>query len=172
MKYTKQTLVVIVSKYRTYNTKKNEVMGFVTVEDLSGSMDMLVFPNVFREVSDIINENNVLIVNGTVSLKDDEATILADSVYEIGSEEAGHILAAKKDPKYGLYIKVDGQNTPQFRQCCGVLARYSGMMPVYFYLQDKKQYVKAPQRLWIRESINALDELKYVVGESNVVIRK
>ena len=82
------------------------------------------------------------------------------------------MLMAKKDPKYGLYIKVDGQNTPQFKQCCGVLARFRGMMPVYFYLQDKKQYVKAPQRLWIRESINALDELKYVVGESNVVLRK
>ena len=169
---TKQTIVVIVSKYRTYTTKKNEVMGFVTVEDLSGSMDMLVFPNVFKEVSDIINENSVLIVNGTVSLKDEEATILADSIYEIGSEEAKHILAAKKDPKYGLYIKVDGQNTAQFRQCCAVLARYKGMMPVYFYLQDTKQYVKAPPRLWMRESINALDELKYVVGESNVVIRK
>ena len=100
------------------------------------------------------------------------AQILADSIYEIGSEEAKHILATKKDPKYGLYIKVDGQNTAQFRQCCAVLARYKGMMPVYFYLQDTKQYVKAPPRLWMRESINALDELKYVVGESNVVIRK
>ena len=169
---TKQTIVVIVSKFRTYTTKKNEVMGFVTVEDLSGSMDMLVFPNIFKEVTDIINENSVLVVNGTVSLKDEEATIIADAIYDINSEEAKHILAAKKDSKYGLYIKVNGQNTPEFKQCCGILTRYKGMLPVYFYLQDKKQYVKAPQRLWIRESLNALDELKYVVGEDNVVIRK
>lgn len=169
---TKQTIVVIVSKYRSYVTKKNETMGFVTVEDLSGAMDMLVFPNVFKETMDIINENAVLIVNGTVSLKDEEATILADSIYEIGSEEAKHIYMSKKDPKYGLYLKVPGQNTPQFKQACAIMSRYSGMLPVYFYLQDKNQYIKAPQRLWIRESINALDELKYVVGESNVVLRK
>ena len=79
---------------------------------------------------------------------------------------------SKKDPKYGLYLKVPGQNTPQFKQACAIMSRYSGMLPVYFYLQDKNQYIKAPQRLWIRESINALDELKYVVGESNVVLRK
>ncbi len=169
---TKQTVVAIVSKYKTYTTKKNEVMGFVTIEDLSGSMDMIVFPNIFKEIQEIISENTVLIVNGTVSLKDEEATLIADSVYKIDSEEAGHILNAKKDSKYGLYIKVDGQNTPQFRQACGVLAKYNGMLPVYFYVQDKKQYIKAPQRLWMRESINALDELKYVVGESNVVLRK
>ena len=161
-----------ISKYKTYTTKKNEVMGFVTVEDLSGSMDMIVFPNIFKEIQEIISENSVLIINGTVSLKDEEATIIADSVYEIDSEEATHILKSKTNPKYGVYIKVDSQNSPQFRQACGIMAKYRGMMPVYFYLQDKRQYIKAPQRLWIRESINALDELKYVVGESNVVIRK
>ena len=169
---TKQTIVAIISKYKTYTTKKNEVMGFVTVEDLSGSMDMIVFPNIFKEIQEIISENSVLIINGTVSLKDEEATIIADSVYEIDSEEATHILKSKTNSKYGVYIKVDSQNSPQFKQACGIMAKYRGMMPVYFYLQDKRQYIKAPQRLWIRESINALDELKYVVGESNVVIRK
>ena len=169
---TKQTIVAIVSKYRNYTTKKNDIMGFVTVEDLTGSMDMLVFPNLLKDVSEIVTENNVLIIEGTISLKDEEATILADNIYEISSEEAAHILGAKKDPKYGLYIKVPGQNTPVFRQACSVMSRFKGMLPVYFYLQDKKQYVKAPQRLWIRESINALEELKYIAGESNVVLRK
>ena len=169
---TKQTLVAIVAKHRTHLTKKNERMGFITIEDLTGTMDMIVFPKLFENTAVELVDNTVLIVEGTVSLKDDQATIIADSIYDISSEDAQHILAAKKDPKYGLYIKVPSQNDVVFKRACSVLSRFPGMLPVYFYLQDKKQYIKAPQRLWIRESIGAMDELKYIAGESNVVLRK
>ncbi|MBQ3007989.1 MAG: DNA polymerase III subunit alpha [Oscillospiraceae bacterium] len=169
---TKQTLVAIVAKYRHHMTKKNERMGFITIEDLSGTMDMIVFPKLFESTSVDLTDNTILIVEGTISLKDEEATIIADSIYDINSEEAKHILAAKIDPKYGLYIKVPSQNDMIFKKSCAVLSRYEGMLPVYFYLQDKKQYIKAPQRFWIRESRDVLDELKYIAGESNVVLRK
>lgn len=168
---TRQTIVAIISKYRYHTTKKNERMGFITIEDLSGTMGMIVFPKLFETTKVSLVDNTVIIVEGTVSLKEDEATIIADNIYDINSEDAAHILAAKKDPKYGVYIKVAGQNDPIFKMACGVLSRFSGMMPVYFYLQDKKQYIKAPQRLWIRKSVNAIDELEYIVGKGNVVLR-
>ncbi len=169
---TKQTLVVIVASFRQHVTKKNEKMGFVTIEDLSGTMGMIVFPKLLESITVNLNDNAVIIVEGNVSLKEDEVTIIADNIYDINSEEAKHILAVKKDSKYGIYIKVPGQNDNVFRQCCSVLNRFGGMIPVYFYLQDTKQYVKAPKRLWIRDSISAMDELKYVAGENNVVFRK
>ena len=169
---TQQTLVVIVSKYRHHTTKKKELMGFVTVEDLTASMDMIVFPNVFNATKASIVDNAVLIVRGTISLKDDQPTIVAEEVYDINSEEASHILAMKKDPKYGLYIKVSSQNDISFKKSCDILKRYNGLMPVYFYLQDKKQYIRAPKNFWVRNSINIIDELEYVVGEENVVLRK
>ncbi len=169
---TKQTLVAIVAKYRYHTTKKNERMGFITIEDLTGTMDMIVFPKLFDTTTVSLTDNTVLIVEGTVSLKDEEATIIADNIYDIDSEEARHILALKKDPKYGIYIKVPGQNDLVFKKSVAVLQRYQGMIPVYFYLQDTKQYIKAPQRLWARESINIIDELEYVAGKGNVVFRK
>ncbi len=169
---TQQTLVVIVSKYRHHTTKKKELMSFVTVEDLTASMDMIVFPNVFNETKASIVDNAVLIVKGTISLKDDQPTIVAEEIYDINSEEACHILAMKKDSKYGLYIKVPSQNDISFKNSCDILKRYRGLMPVYFYLQDKKQYVRAPKNFWVRNSINIIDELKYVVGNENVVLIK
>ncbi len=169
---TKQTLVVIVASFRQHVTKKNEKMGFVTIEDLSGTMGMIVFPKLLESTTVNLNDNAVIIVEGNVSLKEDETTIIAENIYDINSEEAKHILAVKNDPKYGIYIKVPGQNDIVFKQCCGVLSRFGGMIPVYFYLQDTKQYVKAPKRLWLRDSISAMDELKYVAGENNVVFRK
>lgn len=169
---TQQTLVVIVSKYRHHTTKKKELMAFVTIEDMTGSMDMIVFPNVFNKTKANMIDNAVLIVKGTISLKDDQPTIIADSVYDIESEEAQHILAMKKNPKYGLYIKIPSQNDIKFRQSCAILKKYEGVMPVYFYLQDVKKYIKAPENFWVRNSLMIEDELKYIVGENNVVIVK
>ncbi len=169
---TKQTLVAIVVNYRQHLTKKGEKMGFLTIEDLTGTMGMIVFPKLLETTSVNLADNAVIIVEGNISLKEDEVTIIADNIYDINSEEAKHILKAKQDSKYGIYIKVPGQTDPVFARTCQVISRYQGMIPVYFYLQDRKQYIKAPTRLWLRESINLMDELEYVAGEGNVVFRK
>lgn len=169
---TKQTIVAIVSKYRHHTTKKNELMGFITIEDLTGTMDMIVFPNVFKNTTAALVDNAVIIVSGTVSLKDEEATIIADRIYAVESEEARHMLALAKDPKYGMYIKVPSQNDIIFRKSCSILSNYHGNIPVYFYFQDTKAYVKAPEKFWMRESVTGLEELKAVAGNNNVVFRK
>ncbi len=169
---TRQTLVVIVAGFRRHLTKKGDRMGFATVEDLTGTMGMIVFPKVLENLPVNINDNATIIVEGNISIKEDEVSIIADKIIDVNSEDARHMLQAKKNPKYGLYIKVPSQEDFKFRQSCGVLTRYNGMMPVYFYLQDKKQYIKAPQRLWVRESINIADELEYIVGKGNVAFIK
>ncbi len=170
---TKQTLVCVVADYRRHQTKKNEKMGFATVEDLTGTMGMIVFPKLLEACSNIhFTENAVIVVQGTISLKEDEVSIIADSIYDIDSEEAKRILNVSKNPKYGVYIKVPSQTDAIFAGACQVLNRYNGLVPVYFYLQDKQQYIKAPKRLWIRESINLIDELEFVAGKGNAVFRK
>jgi DNA polymerase-3 subunit alpha len=167
----KQTLVVIISSYKSFTTKKKEMMGFFTVEDLTGSMDMVVFPNLFRKKQDILTPNSVLIVEGTIQFKEDIPSLLADDVYDADSEEALRILKSKKDEKYGLYLKVSCMNDAKFKRSCNVLSNYRGMTPVFFYLSDEKKYILAPKKLWVRNSENAMRELRYILGEENVAYR-
>ena len=57
-------------------TKSNTLMAFTTVEDLTGSMELLVFPRILAECRAALQENAVVVASGRVSVKEDEAARL------------------------------------------------------------------------------------------------
>lgn len=50
-------------------TKSNTLMAFTTVEDLTGSMELLVLPRILAERRAALQENAVVVANGRVSIK-------------------------------------------------------------------------------------------------------
>ena len=67
------TLVCTIVKNKIMTTKSNTLMAFTTVEDLTGSMELLVFPRILAECRAALQENAVVVANGRVSVKEDEA---------------------------------------------------------------------------------------------------
>ena len=57
-------------------TKSNTLMAFTTVEDLTGTMELLIFPRVLAECRAALQENAVVVANGRVSVKEEEAARL------------------------------------------------------------------------------------------------
>ena len=75
------TLVCTVVRTKTINTKAGGMMAFITVEDLSGSMEVLAFPKVLLAASEAVHDNAVVVIKGRVSYKEDEPSkLIADSI--------------------------------------------------------------------------------------------
>ena len=70
------TLVCTIVRNKIMTTKSNTLMAFTTVEDLTGSMELLVFPRILAECRAALQENAVVVANGRVSVKEDEAARL------------------------------------------------------------------------------------------------
>ena len=169
---TRQTVVVIVSAFRAFTTKKKEQMGFLSIEDLTGIMDMIVFPNLFEKARHLLSINSVIVVEGTVQFKDDVPSLIADRIYDADGEEARNLLKAKQDPKFGLYLKVPSRKSDSFGKVCALLKEYDGTIPVFFYVADEKRYIKAPANLWARDSRRLTEELEEILGKENVVRKR
>ncbi len=58
-------------------------MAFVELEDLTGRLELVVFPNVYAKLADLWEEDKVIWVNGKVSDKDGSLKILCDDAGEI-----------------------------------------------------------------------------------------
>ena len=56
----------------TKTTKKQELMAFIQMEDITGLFEVIVFPNTYREYAPILKENRALLVVGKVSVREDE----------------------------------------------------------------------------------------------------
>ena len=80
------TILCTVVKNKIMTTKSNTLMAFTTVEDLTGTMELLIFPRVLAECRAALQENAVVVANGRVSVKEEEAArLIVEGVQPIES---------------------------------------------------------------------------------------
>ncbi len=72
----------IVQAVRPYITKNKDRMAFVTLEDMHGTLDVVVFPRVYKETQDFWQEGKVVIVDGRVEQRGDKVNLIADRVQD------------------------------------------------------------------------------------------
>ena len=181
-------------------TRSNATMAFVTVEDMTGSAEVLVFPQVYGRFLSLLREGNIVCLRGKLSLTEEkEPKILCDSVWEApkpGAPMPGISpafrpkRAADSQPngaaalrerteqppqahtaKYGLYLKFPSRQSFVYRKAMQYTAIFDGRVPLYLYFEDEKKLVRAPVSLFVDGNEVLLRELKRLLGEKNVVLR-
>ncbi len=70
----------MVTQVRPYRTKSDKWMGFVTIEDLQGSIDLTLFPRTWEEYAALIHPDQVIVVEGRVDAEGRRPQILVDKV--------------------------------------------------------------------------------------------
>ena len=187
----KVSLVCIVAKLKTQLTKNNRIMAFVNAEDRYGMLEIVIFPNVYEKYSALLGAGGALLFRGTVNLKEnEEPKIICDSIASARTNEdcknnpvaiknTEHFLqnyqmqAVKTDTRKpsALYLRIDDLNTDKYNRAKRVLDIFDGRTPVIFYLTDSKRKVKAPSSMWVDINPVMIKELKYQLGDENVVAK-
>ena len=86
------TVAGMVSRFRKHLTKSGNDMGFVTVDDLLGSMEIVVFPSVWKASKDLIETGRILIIDGKVDSGNGDPKILADAIRAASEDELSAVL--------------------------------------------------------------------------------
>ncbi len=83
---------IITSIKRKY-TKNNKIMAFVTVEDLYGSVEVIVFENAYLNGKDALVEENIVLVDGRLSIReDDRTTIIGNEIKNFGEKKGKNLI--------------------------------------------------------------------------------
>ncbi len=173
-------VVGVVSKVKTQTTKNNKIMAFITVEDRYGSMEAVVFPNVYERFGYYLGETAVVILRGKLNYKENEdPKLLCDSAEKAHTNEECRQHRPPSPPAkpsapqqpQALYLRIDDLNTPLYEKARRVLDIFDGPTPVIFYLTDSKRKVKAPSGLWVSLNDVMLRELRFQLGDSNVAVK-
>ena len=166
------TLVCTVGRTKTINTKAGGMMAFITVDDLSGSMEVLAFPKVLLAASEAVHDNAVVVIKGRVSYKEDEPSkLIADSIVDVERYEPDKIKTDIKSTKNGLWLKLSSMRSESFEETKNLLQIFEGNFPVYMYFEDTKQRMLAPKSLWCTQSDLLVSELERVLGAGNVKVK-
>lgn len=168
------TLVCTIAKIKFFTTKSNDVMAFTTVEDLTGSLEVIIFPKVLMEANAIVKDNAVVIVYGRTSVKEDEEPkVLADRVVSVldAQPEKRKLLARTQSNKdrAGLYLKIPSLQSNEYTQTEDLLHIFEGDWPVYIRFADTMKMTRTPTSMWaLKNNTTLLLELKRILGEKNV----
>ena len=74
----------MVAGKKTLITKSNKMMAFIDLEDLYGVTEVVIFPNTYERCAELLQEDRVVAIKGTLNFKEDEAPkVLADEVLDI-----------------------------------------------------------------------------------------
>lgn len=112
----------IITSVKKKYTKNNTIMAFVTVEDLYGTVEIIVFENCYQDSSKYLVEESIVMVEGRLSIReDDEPKIVARTIKPFGDNkkriltiDINGMEEREKDRLRGIirYFCGDRNNTP------------------------------------------------------------
>ncbi|CAG1066312.1 DNA polymerase III subunit alpha [uncultured bacterium] len=95
------TIGGIITGLKEIVTKKGDRMAFVTIEDLTGSVEAVIFSDLYKKVRELVNSDHALLISGKLDKEEEEVKLIASDIIPI--EEAG--TAEKKLKARNTHIK-------------------------------------------------------------------
>lgn len=171
----KVKLCGIITHTTLKQTRSNAKMAFVTIEDLYGSIEVVVFPKTLEQYAQYIYEGSVISVSGNLSVEEQkDAKILAEEITAPPRENTvikSNDDAAKKAKKkrHGLFLRFNNENDPSIRLVKRVTSIFEGTVPLYFYYIESSRYELQSSEDFVEINETEINELKRILGEENVV---
>ena len=158
-------------------TKSDATMAFLNFEDMTGSIEVIVFPKTLIEKPTMFHEGNILLLHGRVSMREDEDTKVVCEAVEpcpssVPAEAVKTPTQEKKKAARGLFLRFDTASSPQIEYCRKLLNIFDGAVPLYYYFADTKEYKRNPIGQNIDVNDVLLRELRKILGESNVIFNE
>lgn len=185
----------ILTEVKGKATKKGAYMGFITLEDLTGQIECLVFPKVYERYQGMMAVDDLVVLHGRLSIREEEAPkLLVEKLIPLEAwhpEESAHAATmgpstarpvpppkrhTSEAPKLTdaqaaakaprkLYLRL---NRPQMDAASSTLSLYPGSVPVYLHLPAEKMTLLAPKTGWCDASDGCLNRLNALLGAENV----
>ena len=132
-------LAGVLGSPRVITTKKGDPMAFAQMEDLSGSIELVIFPRTYEETKQYLSDEQILLITGSVDVRADEAKLIVDGIepYRIPEGALKRQPSRRKAKKVSLEIELDRNLrdiTQMFDDLLRILTENGGDVPVSFQL--------------------------------------
>ena len=154
-------LLCILESKKMHVTKKGDKMCFLELSDSTGYIEAVVFPDLFAVSSGKLNEGNVLLVSGRISVKDDRVTVICGSI--AAESEFERMVSNMK-----LCIKTTSDKAVIPQELVQLCRDHGGTSGVCFYLTDVRKTVSPKNRLSLAVDEQSAERLKQIYRLSEI----
>lgn len=149
----------IIASKKTKTTKNGNLMAFITLEDLFGTMEVIVFPSTLERYGNLIEEENIVLIKGRISIREEEQPKII----------CGEVSSLRKKNIKKLYLKINNNLDDEImKSTISFLKFFNGGVPVILYNEDEKKTKVLERDSWVNLSDTIIFELKKRLGDENV----
>lgn len=159
----------IITTVQKIVTKNGKPMVFATIEDSTGSIELVIFPKLLEIEPHFFHENNLVIVRGKLSDKDGVPKILADTA-EVLSPEKLDQLKGRQEAEHKLWLNLPERFTRNdIQDVKKILEQFPGNMSVYLIVHNEtERKIKTTIKVASSDILNR--QLIEILGKENVTI--
>ncbi len=154
----------IISGVTKKQTKNGDTMAFITVEDVNGSIEVIVFPKLYAKYANLLYNGEVIFLGGRLSVKEEEnPKIILDFADTAENAKSNQV------KRKGLFIRVENETSYIYAQCNEIVTTAKiGDVPLYFYFASSKKYFPS-KKVSVDDAL--IYRLKEIAGEQNVILQ-
>ena len=179
---------MITAKNVKYTKADNKAFCFLTVEDMYGTVEVIVFSKMYEKFGQRLQNDQVIVVQGKVSVREDENTkLVAQDIlfYEdVGYADADKNSELRADmesarevrhdavppPVQTFWIKVPANKPVQLKNITDILAAHRGSTQVMIYNEAQNKKYLARQEFWVTPNYVLSQELERLLGAGCVKV--
>ncbi|MCL2225892.1 MAG: DNA polymerase III subunit alpha [Defluviitaleaceae bacterium] len=184
---------MITGKSVKYTKAENKPFCFLTVEDMYGSVEVIVFSKIYEKFGGRLQNDQVLVIQGRVSAREEEATKLvaqeflfyeemppSGGAYPRTHESSSRVLskpettgAAGAVPpvkKTTFWLKVPVGSSVALQEITSALSAHPGDVQVMIYNEEMKKKFLADSRYWVTPSPVLVQAMENLLGEGTAKI--
>ncbi|MGN1318077.1 MAG: OB-fold nucleic acid binding domain-containing protein, partial [Lachnospirales bacterium] len=153
-------VITSVSKKFTRNSKQ---MAFITLEDMTGSIEVIVFPKTYDLFKDYLEEEKIVVIDGRASVSDNKINIISDKFTPFESlEEANKT----------LWIKIPKNSGIGINNILNITNKYPGYSSVILYIEETKKKMRSSSKNNVTIEPELRAELEKLLGEGTTAVRE
>ena len=173
------TMAGIITSKKNLITKNNKMMAFVDMEDLYGTVEVVVFPNIYERFGSLVAEDSIVSVTGSINFKEGEVPkLLAEKIVDLRSlteeleqsRESVQTADAESvpDAPEGLIkIKLPSGNTIEMlNRIRNVMLAHRGKYQAIIYMPQGGSF-RTERELWVQPDADFRKAVTDIVGEEN-----
>lgn len=178
-------LACVITAVRLKSTKNGSMMAYVTVEDESAAIELVVFPRSLQQCGAYLTEDSAVLLTGKIDAREDEAPKILLNEAQPLTEAAVASMQSREHPQQSvytdaqaarmapqkLYLRISSMQSGEWPQIKDILVTQPGDTPVYLYPTDTKKKTLAARRYWCQPDVPFLEKLRFLLGEEDVIIK-
>jgi DNA polymerase-3 subunit alpha len=160
---------LITAKSVKYTKKDGRPMCFLTVEDMFGSVEIVVFANQYEKQGHRLQAEQVVIIQGRASVREEEeAKIIANEL--LLYDDIPRTDAHPTGKQTTLWLKIPINRTIALRDITDILSSHPGETPVMIFNEQNNQKFAANKNFRIRPDDGLIRKLKELLGSDSVKV--